>query len=78
MKTRFVDISEEFKSFRSSWKLRLIVGEVFKYDNNNKKVKTDILIHSINNQTIMPETIFDAFVNENIKSFLKECNEQFK
>ena len=37
MKTRFVDINEELKSFRSSWKLKLIIGGVLKYDNNNKK-----------------------------------------
>ena len=40
-----------------------------------KKVETEILIHSINDQTIMLENDLDAFVNKIIKSFMKEYNE---
>ena len=75
MKTRFIDINEELKTTRSSWKLKLIVAVVFKYGDNDKKVETEILIHSINDQTIMLENDLDAFVNKIIKSFMKEYNE---
>ena len=37
MKTRFIDINEELKTTRSSWKLKLIVAVVFKYGDNDKK-----------------------------------------
>lgn len=39
-----------------------------------KNFSIEILIHSVNDQTTKLETFFDAFVNELIKSFMKECN----
>ena len=62
------------KSSKFSWKLKLIVGKAFDNDNNNKNFSIEILIHSVNDQTTKLETFFDAFVNEIIKSFMKECN----
>ena len=35
--THFIDIREELKSTRSSWKMKVIVGIVFEYDGNYKK-----------------------------------------
>ena len=36
--THFIGVIEELKCTRSSWKMKLIVGVVFEYDNNYKKV----------------------------------------
>lgn len=36
--TLFIGVIEELKCTRSSWKMKLIVGVVFEYDNNYKKV----------------------------------------
>ena len=42
--------------------MKLIVRVVFEYDNDDKKVQTEIFIHSINEKTIMLETDSDIFV----------------
>ena len=67
MKTHFVDVNEELNSSRSSWKLKLIVRVVFKYNNNDKKVESDTLINCINDQTHMLEIYLDVCANESIK-----------
>lgn len=43
MKTHFTDIIEQLRSTILSWKMKLIVGVGFKYD--DKKVKTEIFIN---------------------------------
>ena len=48
MKTQFIEIIEELKSARSSWKIKPVVGVIFEYGNDDKKIKTEIFIHSIN------------------------------
>ena len=45
--THFIDIRAELKSTRSSWKMKVIVGIVFEYDGNYKKVETEIFIYSL-------------------------------
>ena len=47
MKTNLLDIIEELKSTRSLWKKKLIVEVVYEYDVGNRKVETEIFIHSI-------------------------------
>ena len=37
--------------------MKVIVGAVFEYDDDNKKVKTETLVHKINEQTIVLELI---------------------
>ena len=37
--------------------MKVIVGVVFEYDDDNKKVKTETFIHKINEQTIVLELI---------------------
>lgn len=39
----YIVIIKELKSTRSSWKMKLIVGVVFEYDNDDKKVETQML-----------------------------------
>ena len=39
-KTHFINIIENLKSTRSSWKIKLVLGVVFEYNNNYKKVET--------------------------------------
>ena len=48
MNLHFIDIIEELKSTRSSWKMKLKVGVVFEYDDDDKKIGTEIFIHNIN------------------------------
>ena len=47
-KTHFIDVIWEFKSTDSSWKIKSIVGVVFEYGRDYKKVVTEIFVHSIN------------------------------
>ena len=75
MKTHFIDIFEELKSTRSSWKIKLIVGAVCKYDGDNRNVETEIFIQSVKETTIMLETDSDVFFYDTIKSFRKEHND---
>ena len=69
MKMNFIDIIEELKMTRSSLKMKLILRVVFEFDNDHKKVRTEIFIH---NQKIMLENNFNMFVDDLIKSFMKE------
>ena len=46
----------------------------FEYDRDNKKVGTKIFIHSFYEKTIMLETNSDVFVDDVIKSLIKEYN----
>ena len=68
MKIHFIDIIEELKNARSSWKMKVIAGIVLKYDNDDKKVDTKIFIHSINDQTIMLQIDSNVLVDDRIKS----------
>lgn len=45
MKRQFI---EELKSTRSSWKIKPVVGVIFEYDNDDKKIEMEIFIRSIN------------------------------
>ena len=47
---------------------------VFEYDEDDKKVDTEILIYSINEKTIMLETHSNVFADYKIKSLIKEYN----
>ena len=44
MKTQFI---EELKSTRSPWKIKPVVGVIFEYDNDDKKIEMEIFIRSI-------------------------------
>ena len=75
MKTYFTDIKKELKSTRSWWQMKLIVGVIFEYDTNSKKVQLEmysiIEIYNINDTTIIIETNSDASVDNVIKSLRK-------
>lgn len=47
MRKHFIDITEELKSTRSSWKMYLIIGLFFEFDKNAKTGGTEKFIHSI-------------------------------
>ena len=68
MKIHFIDIIEELKNARSSWKMKVIAEIVLEYDNDDKKVDTKIFIHSINDQTIMLQIDSNVLVDDRIKS----------
>ena len=38
----------KLKRRRSSWKMKLIVGVVFEYDNDDNKIETEIFIQNFN------------------------------
>ena len=65
---------EELKNTRSLWKMKLIFGVVFQYNNDDEKVDIEIFIHSINDQTIMLETDSNVFVDDIIKSYVTKYN----
>ena len=75
MKTYLTDIKKELKSTRSWWQMKLIVGVIFEYDTNSKKVQLEmysiIEIYNINDNTIIIETNSDASVDNVIKSLRK-------
>ena len=48
MKAQSIDIIEELKSTRSSWKMKLIVGVILQYDDDDKNFETKLFIHNIN------------------------------
>ena len=64
MKMYFIDIIEELKSTRSSWKIKLILGVGFEYD--DKKVEND--------QTIMLETNLGVFADDIMKQEYNDVN----
>ena len=70
MKTQFI---EELKSTRSSWKIKPVVGVIFEYDNDDKKIEMEIFIRSFNEKK-MVKTDSDASINDIIKSFTKAYN----
>ena len=43
--------------------MKLIVGVIVEYVDNDKKIETEILIHKSNEQTIMLETNSNVFVS---------------
>ena len=53
LKTHFTDIFEELKNKISSWKVKLILGLLLEYDDEDKKFETEIFIHNFHEQTIM-------------------------
>ena len=61
MKTNYIDMIGEFKSTRSSWEIKLIVGVLLKYVRGNKKVEMEMLIHSSHEKLIVLETDWDVF-----------------
>ena len=72
MKTQFI---EELKSTRSSWKIKPVVGVIFEYDNDDKKIEMEIFIRSINEKKKkMVKTDSDVSINDIIKSFTKAYN----
>ena len=48
---------------------------IFEYDNDDKKVETDIFGHNINEKTIMLEINSNVWVDDSIISFMKEHND---
>lgn len=42
--------------------MKLIVGVIVVHDDNDEKVETEILIHKVNEQTIMLETSYNVLV----------------
>ena len=64
MKMYFINIIEELKSTRSSWKIKLILGVGFEYD--DKKVEND--------QTIMLETNLGVFADDIMKQEYNDVN----
>ena len=44
--------------------MKLIVGVVFNYNDNDKKYETEIFIHKINGEKIMPETNSNVFADD--------------
>ena len=44
--------------------IHLIEIHLIEYNNNDKKVETEISIHSINDQTVMLDDIIKSFMNE--------------
>ena len=68
MNLHFIDIIEELKSTRSSWKMKLKVGVVFEYDDDDKKIGTEIFTISMN---IMLVTNSNVLVDDMIKSLIK-------
>ena len=74
MKTHFIDIIGEVKSIRSSRKIKLFVVLFFEYNRNNKRIETEMFIHSIF-EMIMQQTDSDVFVDDIIKSTVNKCND---
>lgn len=70
----FIDIVEELKSTRYSWKMKLTVGMFFEYDGKYKKVETERFIHSIQ-KTIMRESDSNVFAGDIIKSIANKYND---
>ena len=54
--------------------IHLIEIHLIEYNNNDKKVETEISIHSINDQTVLLDTNSNVFVDDIIKSFMNEYN----
>ena len=59
-KTHFIDIIEELKPTRSSWKIKSTIWLFFKYDGDDKKAEMAIFIHTKQEKTIMLETSFNV------------------
>ena len=72
MKTHFLDIFEGLK--RSLWKIKLKFETVSQYDDVDKKIDTEIFMHSINEKTIILEESHSN-ADDIIKSLLKESKD---
>ena len=51
--------------------MKSIVGVVFEYGRDYKKVETEIFIYSINEKNML-ETDYDVFIDDVIKSFMNK------
>ena len=64
IKTHVIDITEELKSNRSSWKTKLIFGGFLNMIMVIKKAETEIFIRNINEKTIILATGSDVFADD--------------
>ena len=64
IKTHVIDITEELKSNRSSWKTKLIFGGFLNMIMVIKKAETEMFIRNINEKTIILATGSDVFVDD--------------
>ena len=51
--------------------MKSVVGVVFEYGRDYKKVETEIFIYSINEKNML-ETDYDVFIDDVIKSFMNK------
>lgn len=63
MRKHFIDITEELKSIRSSWKMYSLLGLYYKYTENDKTVERKIYINN-NHEKIRLETDLDIFFKD--------------
>ena len=63
MRKHFIDITEELKSMRSSWKMYSILGLYYKYTENDKTVERKMYINNIHKK-IRLETDLDIFLKD--------------
>ena len=63
MRKHFIDITEELKSMRSSWKMYSILGLYYKYTENDKTVERKIYINNIH-EKIRLEADLDIFFKD--------------
>ena len=63
MRKHFIDITEELKSIRSSWKMYSLLGLYYKYTENDKTVERKIYINNIH-EKIRLETDLDIFFKD--------------
>lgn len=63
MRKHFIDITEELKSMRSSWKMYSILGLYYKYTENDKTVERKMYINNIH-EKIRLETDLDIFLKD--------------
>ena len=63
MRKHFIDITEELKSMRSSWKMYSILGLYYKYTENDKTVERKMYINNIH-EKIRLETDLDIFFKD--------------
>lgn len=63
MRKHFIDITEELKSMRSSWKMYSILGLYYKYMENDKTVERKMYINNIH-EKIGLGTDLDIFLKD--------------
>ena len=63
MRKHFIDITEELKSMRSSWKMYSILGLYYKYTENDKTVERKMYINNIH-EKIRLGTDLDIFLKD--------------